>query len=280
MLKPLSPPDLTEMGALTFPRELQRWLDVNPVTKLTRVAGYITLPVFNVNVSWLGYSDIVAAFNYEGPNWFSLKEFSTVVPLNPNYMLCIAYVKNGITYRYSLWRGVGEIIFFSIPMYTGQAIGKNFRFEVWSTEGSLGSTLAISNTGGPVNGTYTQVSAGAYYQTGGGKYALIYNWKNLGPFWYLFNTSASTNPIAISDTSNIVGTYTAYGGGVYTITFVMTVQASQATSIALYTSVLGSIDYRYSSDFTLVNSDAICTNFQSNFNMPYTWPAGAYPQSN
>ena len=193
MPKPLSPPDLTEMGALTFPRELQRWLDVNPVTKLTRVAGYITLPVFNVNVSWLGYSDIVAAFNYEGPNWFSLKEFSTVVPLNPNYMLCIAYVKNGITYRYSLWRGVGEVIYFDIPLYTGQKIGKNFRFEVWST----------NNT-----------------------------------------------PLI------------------------------QATSLTFYTSVLGSIDYRYGSDFTLVNSDAICTNFQSNFNMPYKWPAGAYPQSN
>ena len=65
---PLVPPPLSDTGAWAIPRTLQRWLDVNPITHLTRTQGYITLPAFNVNVNWLGYSDIVAAFNFEGPN--------------------------------------------------------------------------------------------------------------------------------------------------------------------------------------------------------------------
>jgi hypothetical protein len=73
---PLVPPPLTDTGALLYPRTLQRWLDVNPVTKLTRTGTYITLPTFNINVNWLGYSDIVASFNFEGPNNFSLTSYN------------------------------------------------------------------------------------------------------------------------------------------------------------------------------------------------------------
>jgi hypothetical protein len=39
----------------------------------------------------------------------------------------------GVSYRYALWLGVGEVFYFNVPLYTGQKIGKNFRFEIWST---------------------------------------------------------------------------------------------------------------------------------------------------
>lgn len=72
MAEPLSPPPTNEYGAVTQPRQLERWLDVNPVTQLTRTQAYITLPAFSIEYVWLGYSDIIASFNFEGPNNFSL----------------------------------------------------------------------------------------------------------------------------------------------------------------------------------------------------------------
>ena len=73
MPAPLIPPPANDSGALTWPRFLQRWLDVNPVTKLDRVGSFITIPSFSVASTWNGYSTIVAAYNYEGKNNNSLK---------------------------------------------------------------------------------------------------------------------------------------------------------------------------------------------------------------
>lgn len=134
---PLVPPPLNDTGAWQIPRTLQRWLDINPITHLTRTQAYITLPAFNININWLGFSDIVASFNYEGPNNFSLTGFDIEPSSAPNYLLCIMWVDNkGNVKRYKLWSGVGEVLYFNIPLYTGQKIAKNFRFEIWSA-GSL-----------------------------------------------------------------------------------------------------------------------------------------------
>jgi len=212
MSYPLVPPPLNDTGAWQIPRTLQRWLDINPITHLTRTQAYITLPAFNVNVNWLGYSDIVASFNYEGPNNFSLIGFNIEPSSTPNYLLCIMWKdsKDNVN-RYKLWSGVGEILYFNIPVYAGQKIGKNFRFEIWSTNSS---------------------------------------------------------PVV------------------------------QGTAIQIYTSVLGKVDYRWSTDFTLVGSDTICTNFSEPSNtielamgkqyvVPYSGnyyitiaiPAGLYAQT-
>jgi len=82
MPPPIVPPPSNDSGALTVPRQLQRWLDENPVTKLDRCGTFITLPAFSVNVNWQGYSDIVAAFTFEGTHNFTLKQIATVVPLS------------------------------------------------------------------------------------------------------------------------------------------------------------------------------------------------------
>lgn len=163
--------------ATTLPRLLWRWLDINAQGgPLGRVQSYITLPVFNVNYNWLGYSDIVASFNFEGPNNFSFKGILSEIPINPNYTLCVMWVDaNMATHRYSLWRNPNDVIFFDITPYNGQLIGKNFRFEVWSVDEQAG--------------------------------------------------------------------------------------ASQGNTINFYTSKLGIIDYRYGTDFALVNADPIITAF-------------------
>lgn len=161
MSAPLSPPPTNEAGAITQPRQLQRWLDVNRVTHLTRTQAYITLPAFSVNTTWQGYSDIVAAFNFEGPNNFSLRGFSGIEPTDiPNYLLCIMWRdSSGNVYRYKLWSGVGEVVYFDIPVYSGQKIAKNFRFEVWSTN----STPAVQAT--PIS-IYTSVLGNVDYRYG------------------------------------------------------------------------------------------------------------------
>lgn len=59
------------------------------------------------------------------------------VGFNPNYMLCIMWVDtNYSVHRYAMWKDVGELLFFDVSLYAGQKIGKNFRFEVWSIDGT------------------------------------------------------------------------------------------------------------------------------------------------
>lgn len=146
------------------PRVLDRWLDINSQNgPLSRVQMYFTLPTFSVGVTWRGYSDIVAAFNFESPNSFSLtvsgptaNQPNTVrytVPTNPNYTLCISWHDSeGNMYRYSLWRADGDVIYFNLPVYTGQLIKKNCRFEVWSTLASPATNTAATNFYSSVQG--------------------------------------------------------------------------------------------------------------------------------
>lgn len=183
---PLTPPPLSDKAAFTIPRMLQRWLDVNPATALTRTQAYITLPSFSVISNWIGVSDIVAAFNYEGPNNFSLVGFEIEPIVTPNYLLCVMWKdKLGNTHRYKLWQNVGEVLFINAPLYSGQKIAKNFRFEIWNTDSS---------------------------------------------------------------------------------------PSVQSSTISVYTTVLGGVDYRWGSDFMLVKSDIEVTNFY-NINTVPTPPA-------
>lgn len=156
MPEPLHPPFVA--AAQAIPRQLNRWLDVNPQGgPLGRTQTYITLPSFSQAFTWNGYSEIVASFNFEGPNNFSLKSIGGL-PSSPNYLLCISYVdSSNKMHRYAIWEGVGEVLFFDVPLYTGQPIGKNFRFEIWNTP----TTPAIQTT--PLT-FYTTVRGGYDYR--------------------------------------------------------------------------------------------------------------------
>ena len=129
---PLVPPPVGDIGALTWPRRLQRWLDDNPITRLTRASTFIQLPIFNQGVStWNGYSDIVASFNFEGPNNISLKNI--VPPTSPNYACCVAYITGTKVTRYLLWDATSSVLPGTITPYIDQPILKNFRLEIWNT---------------------------------------------------------------------------------------------------------------------------------------------------
>ncbi len=70
------PPYPDDTGALVIPRQLERWIDINPQGGALRKAGtYITLPAFSEAATWNGFSDIVASFNYEANHSFVLQGF-------------------------------------------------------------------------------------------------------------------------------------------------------------------------------------------------------------
>ena len=70
------------------------------------------------------------------------------VGFSPNYLLTISWVDgNNNMFRYAMWKDIGEVIFENIPLYAGQKIGKNFRFEVWSTDlATIGQATSLQFT--------------------------------------------------------------------------------------------------------------------------------------
>ena len=137
------PPYSGNSGAMVVPRQLTRWIDVNPQGgNLRRCETTITLPVFSVGNSWNGWSDIVATFNFEATNNFSLRLLYDA-PLAPNYVLCISYHIGSTVTRYMLWEANGHTL--NYPLYNGEPIKKNFRLEVWNTsQGATSETSTFS----------------------------------------------------------------------------------------------------------------------------------------
>lgn len=152
-----------ESGALVIPRQLQRWLDVNPQNgPLRRTEKYISIPSFNIVHAWNGYSEIVGEYHFEAPNNFSLKipHDGDVISLGTNYTLCVSYVNSdNSVVRYSLIRGAGDIFYFDLPVYNGQLIKKNFRIEIWNTSQVTCSDTSTTNI-------YTSVLGSQDYRYG------------------------------------------------------------------------------------------------------------------
>lgn len=137
MPEPTHPPYVS--GATTIPRQLKRWLDINPQNgQLTRTRYFLTLPGFQITpVNWRGFSEIIAEWHVTSPNNFSLQLenlSNTSFPTNPSFTLMIAWVdQNGNTFRYRLCSSPGEVIYFNADQYTDQFISSTFKIEVWST---------------------------------------------------------------------------------------------------------------------------------------------------
>ena len=226
-------------GSKTIPRTLIRWLDVNPQNgSLRRCQTYLTLPAFTqANSTWNGYSDIVASFNCEAPNNFSLTGVLSDIPANPNYTLCISYRVGGTVTRYVLWLATGSNMNQNIPLYNGQPIKKNFRFEVWNTsQGAASQGVAIN--------FYTSVLQGVDYRYGNDNVLKVIDGENDNfsvsavagisdtHYWYTITLSnagvVATNQVYTISTwtqTTLVGvttwipTYTS-ADGLYLITFV------------------------------------------------------------
>lgn len=150
-------------GATTIPRQLERWLDVNPQNgPLRRTETYMTVPAFDIEHVWRGYSEVVGEYHISSPNNFSLKipHDGNVIASDTNYTMCISYVNPDHTVvRYSLIRGAGDLFYFHLEPYNGQFISKNFRIEIWNT-----SQVTCSEDSAPV--IYTSVLGNQDYRYG------------------------------------------------------------------------------------------------------------------
>lgn len=202
---PLSPPPIYDVGAWTWPRQLNKWLDVNPVSKLTRTDTFITLPAFTqASNTWNGYSDIVESFNFEGPNNFSLLGISGDIPKNPNYTLCISFQIGGTVTRYIIWTAAGSVLNQDIPQYVNQLILKNFRLEVWNTSQGIASQSAAINF-------YTSVLGSRDY-----KWAIDSTLVNPDSPCINFSDSAFDANAALPPNTGLVGWFCAdYCNGFY-----------------------------------------------------------------
>lgn len=283
MPPPINPPPSNEPGAISNPRMLNRWLDINPVFPLKRTETFWLLPAFNVNSNWLGYSDIVAAFNYVAPNNFTINDF--VVPTNPNYVACVMWVdSHHVVHRYKLWEDVGEVFFFTIPVYTGQLIKKNYRIEIWSAL-PAGPILSLQvNAAGTAstNTTYTYLDADNY--TNGAK--LI---SRVDAFSVWFIAEAPNVYYVIDQTIFPFGIWnnTEFGTvGASPAPFLSApITASQSTVLIFHTSVKGGYDYMWQNDSALCSPSPIVTNFSwplvaGTFPLPFIWPAPSVPTLN
>lgn len=277
---PISPFS-NEAGAIMQPRQLQRWLDVNPIHALTRIQSYIELPVFSIVSEWKGYSEIVGVFNYTSTKNFSLKSFSEI--LDPNYVACIMWVDDEYNvYRYKLWENVGELFYFPIELYNDQLIKSNFRIEIWNVA-PTGPLLEFNLVGAGrtiVNQTYEYVSSTFY---AGPTYSIEF----YGGTWNVLDSSVSPSLVYYTLTPTSTNPFPfglwviGAGDGPPPIASVNTI-CSQSSALIFYTSALGNYDYRYANDFLLAVTPPVVTGMSVNLpaNLPINWPVGSYPTLN
>jgi hypothetical protein len=143
--------------AKQYPKQLNRWLDVNAQNgPLERNQAYFVLPAFNLDatIEWMGYSNLVLAYNFEGPNNFSLKYLYqgapnkgllSPVPSNPNYSLAVMWIdKAGVVQRRFLWISLGSTFYFETQLYTNEKILKNFRLEIWDSNSGASQAAPLT----------------------------------------------------------------------------------------------------------------------------------------
>jgi hypothetical protein len=269
MPAPSNPP--FEAGALLQPRQLQRWLDVNKVNKLTRAETYLEIPAFSIETQWKGYSEIVGVFNFAAGRNFSLKNLE--IPVNPNYVACIAWLdESGNTARYSLWRHTNDVFYFPLEQYRHQRIFGNFRVEIWSVE-PVFTTFTLSGAGtATCNGDYIQQDSITWAGSNEDIFLESGEW----------NIRYSGFPVRYKNTTGIFpfGVWTTVTGTVPPPYATVATIASQPSMLTIYTSVRQSYDYRFVEDVALVTASAVVTDFESNLNIPFVFPTDSVPVEN
>jgi hypothetical protein len=280
MPAPTQPP--YEAGALLQPRQLQRWLDVNKVSKLTRTETFWTMPAFSVATDWLGYSKIVAVFDFAATNNFSLP-LDYDVPSNPNFCPCVMWVDEDYNvYRYKLWSDVGEVFFFTAPLYSGQLIKKNFRIEIWDAAPASYLTIILNAAGTlSVNQEYTYASSIRW-----DGFAGTPNINLASGVWTIEN-NLSQGYFSISEAVFPFGVWATEGFGSNPPPYAShAITLAMSSDLTIFTSVSGQYDYMWAVDTAMAEAETMVTNFSvslngnSAFDLPMQWPANSVPTTN
>jgi hypothetical protein len=103
----------------------------------------LILPTFNLAPDdWSGASRMLLEIPVNNDYLFSLK--LPIRRFGVNFMMAIRWEENGVVSRYKLWEDIGEVLYY--PLYSGQRIGLNAVFEVWSIETSAGYLNPVAKT--------------------------------------------------------------------------------------------------------------------------------------
>lgn len=208
----------------------------------------------------------------------------TNLPANfqPNYMLTISWVDgNNNMFRYAMWKGVGEVVFENIPLYSGQKIAKNFRFEVWSTD------LVTVGQLTPLQFTTSVLQAIDY------RYGVDNTLVNSDPIVTSFKDAALSGSIIVSGagTPSINGTYTLngqfngknlYQSGINTINWTGGFGSwIIGTALSYYTSssnvATPDLATGWAVGMGATNPPPTVTTVSSVFLLPLTWPVPSQP---
>lgn len=278
---PPSLPPASEGGAVLQPRQLQRWLDINPIHKLTRTQGYFNIPVFSADIEWRGYSDIVAVFNYTASNNFSMKSFTA--PVNPTYAAFIAWVDaDYVMHRYRLWDAEGTLFFFDAEDYTNQLIKKNFRIEIWSAlpTGTFDGLYSFGAGAASANGTFLYESDTLYRKDASN----IIELPDFSNHWAFIDAGLSED-YGCLNADFPLGPWYNISGGLPVPTIFILDTTSEEEAVTINTSILGGYDYRFAEDFAVATPSAIVTDFNveldlGEFTLPFVWPADSVPTIN
>lgn len=75
-----------------------------------------------------GASQIVAVYSVPITTTWTIRY--PIVPPSSSFVPVIRWVTGGVTFRYKLWAGVGEVL--NVPTYIGEAIPAGAAIEIWT----------------------------------------------------------------------------------------------------------------------------------------------------
>jgi hypothetical protein len=221
------------------PRRLNRWLDVNSQNgPLTRTAKYLVIPqIPAIDHVWNGFSDIVGVIYYDSPKNFSIKAIPYAYTSKFNFLMCIAWLESdGVVYRYVINDVERPLFYLNAPVYNGQMIGRNMRFEIWS----LSAALPYTDSNSPV--LYTSVSGEYDYRFGDDDALTDYSGAlmsgfsvdldvNFPIFWPAFSTFGSNGSAGVIPGTVVPPTTTTVTGAIQVYSYTGTIPTFNPASV-------------------------------------------------
>ena len=103
----------------------------------------IVVPAFTLAIPiWAGASTLLAEFPYTNNFYFSIR--TPVKKFGSNFIFAVRWTLDEVIYRFKFWDDSLSLLYY--PLYSGQRIGLNAVFEVWSINSASAPTSSTAKT--------------------------------------------------------------------------------------------------------------------------------------